>query len=485
MRVLEKLSPNKVWKYFEDICRIPHGSGNVKAISDYCVDFAKSHGLKYRQDESYNIIIWKPATKGYENAPTVILQGHMDMVAVKEDDCTLDLEKDGLELEIDGDFVSAKGTSLGGDDGAAVAYGLAILDSTEIAHPALEVVFTVDEEIGLLGAASIDTSDLKGKLFMNLDSEEEGIFLTSCAGGATVMCNLPYEEKKQAQGVVYEIDIKGLVGGHSGAEINKERASANVLIGRLLFTLQENPEVSFVLSEISGGEKDNAISKFAKAVVVVADEDVEAFEQAVKELEETVRYEYQYTDKDIRFLVTKTEEDTVEVFTAKDMTRIILALVHMPYGVQKMNTKIEGMVETSLNMGIISTTEDAVKLCYSVRSSISSEKDYLIEKMISLIELLGGECEVSGKYPGWAYQEESMLRDHMVAAYKKLYGEEPILQGIHAGVECGLFASKIEGLDCISIGPQMHDIHTTNEKLSISSVSRTWDLVIETLKGLK
>jgi dipeptidase D len=485
MKVLEHLTPNIVWNYFEDICSIPHGSGNMEAISNYCVDFAKAHNLAYRQDENYNIIIWKSATKGYENAPTVILQGHMDMVAVKEADCTLDLEKDGLQLETEGDFVSAKGTTLGGDDGIAIAYALAILASDEIEHPALEAVFTVDEEIGLLGASSIDTSDLKGRMLLNLDSEEEGIFLTSCAGGVRVDCKLPFAPKSKVEGNVYQINITGLLGGHSGAEIHKERANANVLLGRVLFELCENSEVEFKLSEVFGGEKDNAIATFAHAKVVVPVEGFYAFENALKELEETIKAEYQFQDPNICIEAKRLEEDSLEVFSVNDEMRIILELVHLPHGVQKMSTEIEGMVETSLNLGILSTNEECVELNYSVRSSITSEKDYLVKKLVSLTELLGGECEISGDYPGWAYQKESTLRDYMVAAYEKLFGTTPKLEGIHAGVECGLFASKLEGLDCISIGPQMYDIHTVKERLSISSVERTWKLILETLKTIQ
>lgn len=482
MRTFENLEPRKVFSYFEDICSIPHGSGNTKQISDYCVEFAKAHGLKYRQEENNNIIIWKEATPGYENAGTVILQGHMDMVAVKEADCSLDLEKDGLELAIDGDWIYAKGTSLGGDDGIAVAYALAVLASDEIRHPALEAVFTVDEEIGLLGATALDTSDLKGTTLLNMDSEDDGRFLISCAGGATVECILPAPQETM-DGVVYEWKLDGLKGGHSGAEIHKGRANANVIFGRYL--LDVGGKVPFYAGCIGGGEKDNAIAKICSAHIVVKAEQAEELETQTAAFAKMLKEEFASVEPDFALTLTRRKESSEAVLKKEALTALTNLLVHLPAGIQRMMPDFPDMVQTSLNLGVLKLDQSEVKLTYSVRSSVASERDWLIKKMVSLTELLGGHCEISGVYPAWEYKQESKIRDLIAGAFSDLFGEEPILESIHAGVECGILCEKIPGLDCVSFGPQMHDIHTTREKLSISSVERNWKLLLEVLKRMK
>ena len=451
---LEQLEPKEVFHYFKEICKIPHGSGNVKQISDYCVDFAKQHGLKYRQDESLNVIIWKDGTSGYENSPAVILQGHIDMVAVKEEDCIKDMEKEGLDLEIQDGYLSAKQTSLGGDDGIAVAYSLALLASTDIPHPPLEAVFTVDEEIGMLGAAAIDLSDLKGKIMLNMDSEDEGIFLAGCAGGASVRCDIPVTKGTET-GVRRTLTLKGFTGGHSGTEIICQRANTNILMGRILMEL--NNEMSFFVTSISGGEKDNAIAKVGKLELLIQPSDAQTFTETMEKITATLKREYEVTDPDMQIVITEdNEEKETLVYNPSCTMKLMLALVHLPYGVVKMSNDIKGLVQTSLNLGIIKETQDCVRLCYSVRSSVGSEKEWLIEKLYSLTEF-----------------------------YEELYHEKPLIQTIHAGVECGLFSEKIPGLDCISFGPNILDIHTTNEHLDIASVERTWKLILEVLEKLK
>ena len=439
MSVLGELQPNKVFKYFEEICSIPHGSRNLQQISDYLVDFAKAHELKYRQDEDLNVIIWKDGSKGYEASEPVILQGHMDMVAVKEADCDKDMEKEGLDLEINGDYISAKGTSLGGDDGIAVAYTLAVLDDEEMAHQPIEAIFTVNEEIGMLGAATIDVSDLKGRLFMNMDSEDEGVFTVSCAGGASVICKIPYETETVNASVI-EIKMTGFAGGHSGVEIIKGRLNANCAMARVLLSLFN--EVEMQLVSVNGGEKDNAIAKFSEASVAVLPEELEAAKQIVEDTFAQIKEEYKVTDPDAKLTVNVKEAANIETFT-----------------------------------------EDTT---FAVRSSSETEKQYLIDQLTSLTETLGGNVEIAGPYPGWEYKADSRLREVMVEAYKHLYnGQEPVVEGIHAGLECGIFASKLPGLDAVSFGPQMEHIHTTNEVLSISSTERTWELVVKTLAALK
>ena len=482
MRVVEGKKPEKVFEFFEDIAGIPHGSGNVEQISNYLVDFAKKRELKYRQDDSLNVIIWKDGTKGYEDSDTVIIQGHMDMVAVKTADSNKDMEKEGLDLEVNGDYLSAKNTSLGGDDGIAVAYALAVLDSDDVAHPPIEAIFTVDEEIGLLGAVALDTSDIKGKLMLNLDSEDEGIFTVSCAGGGTATCNLPlHKEPINAQ--IIELRLYDFAGGHSGMEIIKGGANANCIMGRILLNVFQN--VGMRLVSINGGEKDNVIAKVSEAAIAVNKEAVEKAKEIIENTFNEVKDEYKTTDPDAKLQTNVIEEQFMDVMSGATTLATIISLVNMPNGIQRMNNEIEGMVQTSLNLGILRTTETNVALSYSVRSSVESEKQFLIEKLRSLTEIFGGTLEMSGEYPGWEYKDDSKIREVSVKAYEELYKEEPVVEAIHAGLECGLFADKIEGLDAISFGPTMKNVHTTDEMLSISSTERTWNLITKILEMLK
>ncbi len=482
MRVLENLEPKKVFSYFEDICSIPHGSGNTQQISDCCVNFAKEHGLKYRQEECGNVIIWKDATPGYEQAPTVILQGHMDMVAVKEADCTLDLEKDGLLLEIDGDWVQAKGTSLGADDGIAMAYALTILAADDIPHPTLEAVFTVGEEVGLTGATALDASDLTGKILMNMDSENEGVFLIGCAGAATVACCLPVH-KENVSGQMVEWHIDGLMGGHSGMEINKERANANKVFGRFLAYCMEKTD--FAIVSANGGEKENAIAKQCDAVLVVPEENIAVFEDTVSAFEAILKKEHLFTDPDLHIYVEKKECGEFEVLTKETVQKLMALLIDLPNGVQKRIPEFPDSVQTSLNMGILEQTEDEISMTFSVRSSVTSEKEWLMRQMEHLTKVFGGYCRISGVYSAWEYQPDSKIRPLMIETYEEITGKKPETAAIHAGVECGIFSEKLPGLDCISYGPQINDIHMTRERLSISSVKRNWELTVEVLKKLK
>lgn len=483
MKILKDLQPAKVFSYFEEITEIPHGSGNVKQISDYIVEFAKTHHLKYRQDEAYNVVVWKDGTKGYEDSEPVILQGHIDMVAVKTADCEKDMQKDGLDLEISGDWIQARNTTLGGDDGIAVAYALAVLDSNDMMHPPIEAIFTVDEEIGMLGAAAIDVSDVRGRLLLNIDSEDEGVFTVSCAGGATVECSIPYKtEMIHAQ--VLEIRIDGFTGGHSGVEINKGRANANCVMGRILLNLFQN--VGMRIMAVNGGEKDNAIANASEAAIAVLPEVMEKAKDIVNNTFLEVKEEYKITDFNAKLTMNVIEEGLIEPLSGPATLATVILLANMPNGVQRMNPEMPDMVQTSLNLGIVRTQMDAVKLSYSVRSSSESEKNYLIEKLRSLTEIFGGEIKCEGVYPGWEYNANSRLRNTCIEAYKELYdGKEPIVEGIHAGLECGLFASKLEGLDAISFGPDMRYVHTTDERLSISSTQRTWILLVKILEMLK
>ena len=476
MRILEGLEPKNVFRFFEEMCAIPHGSGNTKAVSDWCVAFARERGLEYHQDSLNNVIIIKEATPGYENAGAVILQGHLDMVCEKEAGCTKDMAREGLDLEVDGDFVKAKGTTLGGDDGIAVAMALAALDDDSIPHPRLEAVFTVDEEIGMLGAVDIDVSPLRGKTLINLDSEDEGVFTVSCAGGNMTLCTLPVR-RAAFDGTALTIRVDGLQGGHSGTEIHKGRANASMVLGRCLRSAGKAAETRLVRAD--GGLKDNAIPNRAEAQIVTADE--AAVRQAIAALEADLRTEYRVTDPGIRLTVEPCAPAFVPM-DAASTARAACLLSCVPNGVQVMSADIAGLVQTSLNLGILKTNEAAVTASFCVRSSVDSEKQMLKDRLACLMEQLGGSVSFSGDYPGWAYLEHSPLRDRMIEVYREQYGCEPKVEAIHAGVECGMFAGKIPGLDAVSTGPDLLEIHTPRERMSISSVQRVWKFLLEVLR---
>lgn len=476
------LQPEKVFHYFSEIADIPHGSRNTKAISDYLVNFAKEHHLEYYQDDSNNVVMIQEATEGYEQADPIIIQGHMDMVCEKETGCEIDFEKDGLSLYVDGDFLKAKGTTLGGDDGIAVAYALAILDSPEIRHPRLEIVITVDEEIGLLGANSIDLSMLKGHKMLNIDSDVEGHFLTSCAGGMTAETCIPVSYDKAA-GSLYEVTVTGLCGGHSGSEIDKEHANANLIMGRFLKLLNDKIEIGLI--SLAGGLKDNAIPRECKAELLVNEADQELLKETVSELNTILANEYALSDPDICIQITACGEKETDILSAVSLTKVIFYLRNVPNGIQHMSKAISGLVETSLNLGIMNLTKDTFCCTSSVRSSVSSRKEDLNDKLQMLAEFLGGEVTISGDYPAWEYKAESEIRDRISSVYKELFDEEPVFEAIHAGLECGILSGKIENLDCVSFGPNNYDIHTPNERLSISSTEKVWKLIVAFLEKCK
>ncbi len=478
MGVLSGLKPAKVFAYFEEICQIPHGSGNEEGISNYLVDFAKTHNLEYYQDEAKNVIIIKEASAGYEDVEPIIMQGHMDMVAVKESDCDIDLMKEPLRLCVDGDVVYAEGTSLGGDDGIAVAYALAILSDDSIPHPRLEVVITTDEEVGMYGAAVIDLSMLKGRRLLNIDSEEEGILTVGCAGGLRVCSTLPVDWIGR-KGTAYEVRLHGLQGGHSGVEIHKQRGNSNCLMGRLLFGLLDVADYGIVALE--GGTKDNAIAleTVVKLVIDEADEDVVL--ACIREFEDTLKKELAKRDPGVMITVQKENEDIYKCLDVLSVRKVAYLLSATPNGVQEMSADIPGLVETSLNLGVIRLAEHALELTQSIRSSVASSKEMLKSKVAAVIRLAGGSVSYQGDYPAWEYKTDSKLRDSMIEIFERRYGKKPKVEVIHAGLECGLLSAKIPGLDCVSFGPDLTDIHTVHEKMHIASVARTYEYLLEIL----
>lgn len=474
--VLSGLEPKKVFEYFETISDIPRGSGKTEKISDYCENFAKEKGLDYCRDEAGNVIIFKKGSEGRENEQPVILQGHLDMVCEKENDCNIDFETDGLSLAVDGDFVYAEGTTLGGDDGIAVAMCLALLDSDDISHPPIEAVFTVDEEIGMLGADALDTSVLKGKRMINIDSENEGVLWVSCAGGARIDIELPVK-REAAGGNCFEITVGGLHGGHSGAEIHVGYANASVLMGRLLAKLSEKTNLSLV--SVDGGTKDNAITRECVAVIR-ADEDISG---CSAEIEAEFKKEFCETDPDL-FVGVKSVDRNYDAMSADSTNAVISMLNELPYGVMAMSKEIDGLVETSLNLGTLDTNADIVHFGYSVRSSKNDDREALLDRLVAIADKYSASNEITGRYPGWAFVKDSALQKVMAETYKEMYGRDMQVTAIHAGLECGLFCGKISGLDCVSLGPDLYDIHTPSERMSISSAKRVWEYLLAVLANL-
>lgn len=485
---MEKLRNSKcseVFRYFEEISSIPRGSHNEKRISDYMVEFAKKHGLEVFQDKALNVIIKKPATPGYENAPAVILQGHLDMVCEKNKGTVHDFEKDPIRLKVVDDMIYAQGTTLGADNGIALAYALAILASKDIPHPRLEALFTSDEESTMSGAAAVDVSKLEGRLLINLDSEEEDRFLVSSAGGLKAKLNVPVKWEKAPDGLAaFVLSIGGLKGGHSGIEIDKGRGNANKLMGRLLYTIRK--ECVIHIAGISGGLKSNAIPREAEVLLLAAPEDKQKLEEAARAFEQLVRNELRATDSEVYVRLEAVSEKVEErVFTSETADKAIAAIMLLPNGIQSMSMEIKGLVESSTNLGVVSTNENEVELVNEIRSSVRSLKRNTFSQVEALAALVGGSVDILSEYPEWEYNPDSKLRTLFTKVYKDKYGAEPEIVAIHAGLECGVFMSRLEGLDCISLGPNMYDVHTPDEHLSISSTERVWEFLLDVLKEMK
>ena len=475
---LAGLEPAAVFAYFEKICSMPHGSGNTKIISDYLVSFAKEHGIRYVQDELNNVIFFQEGTCGMEDHEPVILQGHMDMVCEKDEDCPLDMSAEGLDVTHDGHSVFARGTTLGGDDGIAVAYALALLADKSIPHPPLEVIITVDEETGMFGAAGIDLSQLRGRTLINLDSEDEGIFTVSCAGGARGTISLPVS-RHPVYGSCVKLTVEGLQGGHSGVEIHKKRANANKVMGEFLGRIQKL--MPLCITKLSGGAKDNAIPRSCTVTLVAMGMYIERINDIAAQLQQEIRDNYDEPEA----IVRGDDVDALggNALSTEDSAKVIALLNAAPNGVQSWSQDIEGLVQTSLNLGV-ARLDESFHMTFAVRSSVNQEKKDLLKKLAELAKFYDADYSQVGEYPAWEYKKDSRLRDTMVAIYTGLFGKAPEVVAIHAGLECGLLSEKLPGLDCVSAGPQMHDIHTSRERLEIASTERTWKFLLEVLKAL-
>ena len=466
-------SIEKAIRFFEEFSKIPHGSGNTSMIADYLVDFAKKRNLDCTRDSADNVIIRKAATKGYEDRPAVIFQGHLDMVAEKKPDADIDMEKDGLTLYRDGDFLRAENTTLGGDDGVALAYALAVLDSDDIPHPDFEAVFTSDEEIGLLGAVAINPDEIKGRLLINIDSDEEGVFTVGCAGGMRSDVTLPVR-RTNSSNCSYKVRVSGFKGGHSGVEIDKGRVNANKALVEIISKIGD-----ISIKDIRGGNADNAIPRECECVFSSSYNHI----ALIKKLGEEMKAKYSDIEPDICVEAEKVENANAGV-CVEDSMRLISLLDKLPSGIIAMSSDVEGLVETSLNMGILKLTQNTAEISFSVRSAKGSEKKALGNRLEEIAREHGAKYGTRGEYPAWEYKKDSHLRDVMKKVYEDMYGESPEIVIIHAGLECGIFSEKLEGVDCVSIGPNNYDIHTTEERLSISSFARVWDFLLNVLKDI-
>lgn len=495
-RVLESIDYKNIFKYFEEISRIPRGSGNNKKISDYLCKFAAMHNLKYVQDEALNVIIYKDATPGLEDVPGIIIQGHMDMVCEKDPDSEHDFENDALELIIEDGNITANGTTLGADDGIGVAYALAILEDDSLKHPAIEVLITTDEEVGMDGAIALDASLIHGKYLINLDSEDEGTILSSCAGGLTTDCTMPINRISK-EGIVFNIELKGLKGGHSGTEIGNKGKNATILLSRLLYNL--NQYVNFELIDLCGGQKDNVIPNAAKSKVSVTRDKLEEFINNYFYLTEQLIEEHSACEPNMEFLITDLHDKVLNkanpnknnmactedmVLDRESFDKVMKCLQLLPNGVQVWSSSIEGLVESSLNVGIMKLTDTELVTSHSVRSSINTYKFYIYEKLNMLFSLLGGKAEKRSEYPAWEYRENSYLREVCQNVYRNMYGRNARIEAIHAGLECGILSGKLPYLDMVSFGPDMKDIHTTGESLNIESTKRVYDFIHNIIESI-
>lgn len=470
--------PESVFRYFSQIAAIPHGSGNTAGIRSWALETAKSLGLEASADETGNVIIRKQASAGYEDHPAVILQGHLDMVCAKLPDCSKNMETDGLDLVWDDDFLSADGTTLGGDDGIAIAYAFAVLERDDLPHPPLTAIFTVDEETGMDGATALPPAALDGTYLINLDSEEEGIFTVGCAGGVRVHLHEP-ADTAACTGTKLRLTLSGLTGGHSGAEIHKPLLNANVTMLRLLTAAESDMQ----LCKLDGGVRDNVIPTECTAEIIVPPENANRIAAAAEDMLRQIKAEFP-NETAIALKTEITPDAHCDAALTADATKYLLAqLLSLPNGVQKMNEKLH-MPETSLNLGIFSLKDGIMHIDALIRSGINAEKEALAQTLRKMAEAAGGTATESGNYPAWEYVPDTKLEAAASAVFQKVYGKAPVIQTIHAGLECGILAAKAPQLQCLSIGPDLLDIHTPRERLSISSAQRTWDFLLHLLAAL-
>ena len=475
VKMLENYEPKSALRFFQTISLIPRGSDNEKEISDYLLSFAKERNLSAHRDDALNVIIKKPGNHGFENRETIIIQAHVDMVCEKNAETEHDFTADPIKLLVDGDFLKARGTTLGADNGAGVAMALALLDSADIPHPPLEILLTTGEEIGLLGAVRLDSSLLEGKILINLDSSQEGFFYASCAGGGRVELSYPLEYNDVPSGYsVKTLRIQGLKGGHSGIDITG-RANSNRLMGRMIKILSDKFPLQF--SHISGGLKDNAIPRESQAFIAFPQADGEALACEIKRIEKIFKNEHHSNDDGIEVSLKDCPQNIEKVFTKTLCSKIISALLLLPNGVQAMSLAFKDLPETSLNIGVVATSENAVSITSCIRSAVSTRKEMLVDQIATVAEVTGAQLTKNGFYPAWEYNENSLIREKAMRIFEEMFGKKPLIKGTHGGLECGILSEKISGSDIISFGPDIYDLHTPQERMSISSFGRMWEFL--------
>lgn len=480
---LSDFEPKHLWKHFDEIRKIPRCSGDEKAVADYIVSVAKKHGCEYKRDSVNNVVIRVPASPGKENAPVIILQGHMDMVGEKDSHIQFDFTRDPIQLRLDGDWLMAQGTTLGADNGVGIAAGLAILEDDSMVHGPLELLFTVDEETGLTGASHIEPGLLAGKTLLNLDSEEEGVFFIGCAGGENTYARFPKTAGTSASsGSGFKLTVSGLKGGHSGLDINLHRGNAILFLTRMLWTA--NRRISFGLANFNGGNKTNAIPREAFAEVIVPDDQIETFNQIVEKVFQDIQTEYKTVEKNIRLDISKPEKTSAKPIAADLQNRLLNFLTAVPHGILEIHPEIQGLVETSNNLAKIEFSDDVIEVALSSRSSINSALHFVSQKLKALCELAGAEANQPAGYPGWTPNLDSPVLKVAKETYEKVVGKEPRMEAIHAGLECGILSEKYPNLDMVSFGPQIEHPHSPEERVNIPSVARFYKLLAALLEAL-
>ena len=478
--VLSDLKPALLWKHFDEIRKHPHCSKNEKPLGDYVLKIADTLGYKAKRDDAGNIVVQKPATPGHEKSPIVVLQGHLDMVCEKNSDVDHDFSKDPIEVQIDGDWVTAKGTTLGADNGIGVAAGLALLEDDSVVHGPLELLFTTDEETGLNGARELTPDFIQGRILLNLDSEEEGAFTVSCAGGADSLTTLPIKRKSSADGEALKVSFTGLRGGHSGIDIHTGRGNAVQLLARML----NDVETDFDLIGLEGGSKHNAIPREAFAQIIVKPADKDALSKLLQERFKDIQFEFKAVEKDMNLNVEPVQGKTDNPMDETSKNAFLNLMVAMPHGVMAMSQEISGLVETSNNLAIVKTTEKEGTIHTSTRSSIHSALEATRKRIGIIAGMSGARIEHYEGYPAWPANLESALLAKMKTVYKEQTGKDAEIMAIHAGLECGIIGDKYPGMDMISFGPELKNPHSPDEKVSIGSVERFWDFLAATLKAL-
>jgi dipeptidase D len=479
---LSNLEPKSVFHSFGELSKYPRPSKKEEKAVAFLEKWAKENNIKVEKDARGNVLLTKPATAGMENRQSVCLQGHIDMVCVAEKGHKIDFDNDPIDVYVDGDWVKARGTTLGADDGLAVAMGMAIMEAKDIPHPNIEFLCTLDEETGLTGASGLANNLIKSKILINIDSENEGYFTIGCAGGINTIAHYKYiPDNVPANVAPYKIVVEGLKGGHSGIEINAGRANANKVLTRILWKSAEKFGIS--VSTFDGGSKHNAIPSDASSIIVVPNDKKADFEKYIAEMNETVKKEFATVEPNVK-ISTQTAEMPKRILAKDAQFKLLASFYTVAHGVLRMSPDIAGLVQSSTNFAIVETRENEIYVLTSQRSSVGSEKLNIVEKVKAAFLLGGATVETTDGYPAWEPKIDSPLLKLSTEIYRNMYKKEPIIETIHAGLECGLIGDKYDGMDMISIGPDLFDVHSPEERLSISSTKKVWDFLLELLKNI-